>query len=101
MSGSFHCRVLVPKIEMIQVPMKPDQSKGCRVLIRTETLLFVCRLIITGTSALRDGTGASLVFIDPARQEIVRRIAMPQSVVALKWHSRLNQIFVGTGRTGF
>ena len=66
-------------------------------VVKWISLLF-CRLIITGTSALKDGTGGSLVFIDPVRHEIVRRVAMPQSVVAVKWHPRLNQIFVGTGK---
>ena len=55
------------------------------------------RLAITGTSAGRDGTGATLVFVDLAKEAVVRRIGMPGNVVALNWHSRLNQIFVGTG----
>ena len=55
------------------------------------------RLAITGTSAGRDGAGATLIFVDLAKEAVVRRIGMPGNVVALNWHSRLNQIFVGTG----
>ena len=56
------------------------------------------RLLLTGVSAGRDGTGGALVIIDRARHEIVRRLAMPSSVVAVCWHERLNQIFLGIGR---
>lgn len=31
------------------------------------------------------------------RQQLVRRIGTVGSVVAVQWHSRLNQIFIGTG----
>ena len=55
------------------------------------------RLIVTGTSADRSGNGGCLTFIDRDSFEVVRRVAMPTSVVALQWHDRLNQIFVGTG----
>lgn len=56
------------------------------------------RLVVTGTSADRNGQGAGLVFIDLSTQSIVRKVAMPASVAAIHWHPRLNQIFVGTGR---
>lgn len=55
------------------------------------------RLVVTGTSADRNGEGASLVFIDLSTQTVIRKVAMPNSVVAVHWHPRLNQIFVGTG----
>lgn len=55
------------------------------------------RLVVTGTSADRNGEGAALVFIDLSTQLVVRKVAMPNSVVAVHWHPRLNQIFVGTG----
>ena len=56
------------------------------------------RLILTGTSADRHGKGGSLVLIDRQTFQVVRRISMPGSVVAIHWHDRLNQIFVGAGR---
>ena len=31
------------------------------------------------------------------RQQLVRRVGTVGSVVAVQWHSRLNQIFMGTG----
>lgn len=55
------------------------------------------RLILTGVSAGRDGTGGAIVFFDAQSRELVRRVGMPSSVVALQWHSKLNQIFVGVG----
>jgi hypothetical protein len=55
------------------------------------------RLILTGVSAGRDGTGGALLFYDAASRELVRRIGMPSSVVAVLWHAKLNQIFVGVG----
>ena len=55
------------------------------------------RLILTGVSAGRDGTGGALLFYESASRELVRRIGMPSSVVAVQWHAKLNQIFVGVG----
>lgn len=55
-------------------------------------------LAVTGTSAMRDGSGGSVVFVDLAKEAIVRRIGMPSNVVALHWSQKLNQIFVGVGR---
>ena len=55
------------------------------------------RLILTGVSAGRDGTGGALVFFDAQSRSLVRRIGMPSSVVAVQWHAKLNQIFVGVG----
>ena len=59
------------------------------------------RLIVTGTSADRKGQGGALVFVDRQSLEVVRRVSMPASVVALHWHERLNQIFVGTGASAW
>ena len=58
------------------------------------------KLAVTGTSADCSGQGASLVFIDLGNQSVIRRVGMPASVVAVQWHQRLNQIFVGTGEGG-
>ncbi len=55
------------------------------------------RLILTGVSAGRDGTGGALVFFDAQSRSLVRRIGMPSSVVAVQWHAKLNQIMVGVG----
>jgi len=55
------------------------------------------RLILTGVSAGRDGTGGALVFFDAQSRSMVRRIGMPSSVVAVQWHAKLNQIFAGVG----
>ncbi|KAK9812868.1 hypothetical protein WJX72_004992 [[Myrmecia] bisecta] len=55
------------------------------------------RLVLTGVSADRDGVGGGLVFLDLEQRQVVRKLAMPGSVVAVQWHVRLNQIFVGTG----
>lgn len=54
-------------------------------------------LILTGVSAQRDGTGGALLFFDVNKLQLVRRIGTVGSAVAVHWHSRLNQIFVGTG----
>lgn len=54
-------------------------------------------LILTGTSAQRDGTGGALLFFDVNKLQLVRRIGTVGSVVAVHWHARLNQIFMGTG----
>lgn len=59
------------------------------------------RLAVTGTSAGPDGAGGSLVFIDLSKETIVRRVAMPSSVVGVHWSQRLNQIFVGSGKQPF
>ena len=55
------------------------------------------RLILTGISAGRDGSGGALAFFDAQTKSLVRRIGMPSSVVAVQWHAKLNQIFVGIG----
>lgn len=55
------------------------------------------RLVVTGTSADRSGEGGALVFFDFDSRALVRRVGMPASVVALQWHGRLNQIFLGVG----
>ena len=55
------------------------------------------RLIVTGVSAGRDGTGGALLFFDAQSRSLVRRIGMPSSVVAIQWQAKLNQIFVGVG----
>lgn len=55
------------------------------------------RLIVTGTSANRGGEGGALVFFDSSSRQMVRRVGMPASVVAVQWHARLNQIFLGVG----
>lgn len=57
------------------------------------------RLILTGTSADRNGRGGGITFIDRDSFEVVHKIAMPTSVTAVQWHDRLNQIFVGTGES--
>lgn len=41
--------------------------------------------------------GGALLFFDVASRELVRRIAMPSSVVAVQWHPKLNQILLGIG----
>ena len=55
------------------------------------------RLILTGVSAGRDGTGGALVVFDAQSRSLVRRIGMPSSVVAVQWHAKLNQILLGVG----
>ncbi len=55
------------------------------------------RLILTGISAGRDGSGGALVFLDRQTRQLVRRIGMPASVVAVQWHPKLNQIMLGVG----
>eukprot|EP00879_Flechtneria_rotunda_P007172 GHRR01007527.1.p1 GENE.GHRR01007527.1~~GHRR01007527.1.p1 ORF type:complete len:743 (+),score=231.29 GHRR01007527.1:361-2589(+) len=56
------------------------------------------RLLLTGTAA---GTGreqaGAVVFVDVRELKEVRRVGMPSHVAALRWHGRLNQIFVGVG----
>lgn len=55
------------------------------------------RLILTGTSAGRDGQGGALLFFDRQSRQLMRRIGMPASVVAVQWHPKLNQIMLGVG----
>lgn len=58
------------------------------------------RLIMTGTSAEKEGNkGGLLVFFDKQRLEFVRRVGVSatQSVVCSVWHPKLNQIFATTG----
>lgn len=57
------------------------------------------RLILTGISAGRDGLGGALVFFDRQSRALVRRVAMPASVVAVQWHPKLNQIFLSVGQS--
>lgn len=60
------------------------------------------RLLLTGTGAVgpagsEEGAGGGVVFIDTRELREVRRVGMPQSVAAVRWHGRLNQIFAGIG----
>jgi WD40 repeat protein len=61
------------------------------------------RLLLTGTGAVgpaaaaAGGSGGAVVFIDVRELKEVRRVGMPSSVAAVKWHGRLNQIFAGVG----
>jgi hypothetical protein len=55
------------------------------------------RLLLTGVAADAQGEGGALVVVDRQKRAVVRRVAMPASVVGLAWHHRLNQIFVGIG----
>ena len=55
------------------------------------------QLIVTGTSADRNGVGGAILFVNAATGELVRTVAMKSSVVALAWHAGLNQIFAGIG----
>ncbi|KAF6259467.1 WD40 repeat-like protein [Scenedesmus sp. NREL 46B-D3] len=61
------------------------------------------RLLLTGTGAVgpaaaaAGGGGGAVVFVDVRELKEVRRVGMPSSVAAVKWHGRLNQIFAGVG----
>lgn len=55
------------------------------------------RLVLTGTSALKDGSGSALHFFDVQKLQLVSSVGMATSVVAVKWHERTNQILLGTG----
>lgn len=53
------------------------------------------RLIMTGTSAEKEGNkGGLLVFFDKQQLEFVRRVGVSatQSVVCSVWHPKLNQV---------
>ncbi|CAD7699667.1 unnamed protein product [Ostreobium quekettii] len=66
-----------------------QSSTGC-CLSPTETLA------VTGLSD--DGTGSGgVAFVDLERGEVVRKVAMAESVVPVLWHPKLNQILVGMG----
>lgn len=45
-----------------------------------------------------DYSGSAL-FIDVDEMKIIRRLDMKKAVCAVTWHSRLNQVFFGTGIT--
>eukprot|EP00877_Chromochloris_zofingiensis_P012178 jgi/Chrzof1/7213/Cz02g14300.t1 len=61
------------------------------------------RLLLTGTAASSSSAagqqqqGGAGVFVDTKELKVVRRMGMPTHVAAVRWHHRLNQIFVGTG----
>lgn len=55
------------------------------------------QLVLTGTSAGRDGTGGSVVIFDRAQGNMVRRLGTSGTVVALRWSPKINQIFAATG----
>ena len=49
------------------------------------------------------GTCSDLQDLRPSPRyplQLVRKLGMPGNVTALAWHPRLNQIFVGTGKSG-
>lgn len=55
-------------------------------------------LIMTGVSATREGASGAVCFFKTATLEFVRKLGVPTgSAVALAWHPKLNQIFVGSG----
>lgn len=62
------------------------------------------RLLLTGIAAERrpasseggEGGGAVVMF-DVKELKEVRRVGMPSHVAAVKWHPKINQIFVGIG----
>lgn len=62
------------------------------------------RLLLTGTAASSSSAagqqqqGGAGVFVDTKELKVVRRMGMPTHVAAVRWHHRLNQIFVGTGK---
>ncbi len=49
-------------------------------------------LLITAVSAEREGQAGGVAFFDRARLELVRRVAVPGSATAVRWHPRLNQV---------
>ncbi|KIY94244.1 putative Gastrulation defective protein 1 like protein [Monoraphidium neglectum] len=58
------------------------------------------RLVMTGTAAedpRNDAGGGTVVFVDVKEQRVVRALGMPAHAAAVKWHDRINQIFVGVG----
>lgn len=68
------------------------------------------KLLITGTAAADprgggggggdDSGGGTLVFVDVKEMKVVRRLGMPAHAAAVRWHDRINQIFVGVGEFG-
>jgi len=55
----------------------------------------------TGVDAERDSrggtSGGGVCFFSREKLEMVRRVSTPTNCIALEWHPRLNQIFVGGG----
>ena len=68
------------------------------------------RLILVGTAAADGGAGGGdgegegggggggrVVFIDRRELKIVRALGVPGHATAVRWHDRINQVFVGVG----
>lgn len=43
--------------------------------------------------------GGAVVMFDVKELQEVRRVGMPSHVAAVKWHPKINQIFVGIGES--
>lgn len=56
-----------------------------------------CCFAVGPDSSVDAGGAGAVVFIDVKELQEVRRVGMPKHAAAVKWHSRLNQIFVGVG----
>lgn len=78
----------VPLVEIADLPARYANTKCC----------FSPRddVILTSISDSKESDGG-LVFIDKKELKIVKKLGMPGSAVAVEWHSKVNQIFVGTG----
>ncbi|PRW20712.1 WD repeat-containing 70 [Chlorella sorokiniana] len=58
------------------------------------------KFVLTGTSAEGKDSSGSLVMLDAQTLEKQGEIAVDGSAVAVQWHPRINQIFVGCGGRG-
>lgn len=60
--------------------------------------MAACVVLFAGSDSSLDSDGAgAVVFVDVKELKEVRRVGMPKHAAAVKWHSQLNQIFVGVG----
>lgn len=55
------------------------------------------KLVITGTSAESKDSSGAIVVLKADTLERLAEVAVDGSAVAVQWHSRINQIFVGCG----
>jgi hypothetical protein len=60
---------------------------------------LVCAAVAADPKAGDAGRGA-VVFVDRRELAVVRALSMPAHAAAVRWHDRLNQIFVGVGAQG-